>query len=226
MKKYAKNIKRGLSYILVACLISSCTLVQIKAGVPGKTDREIIYVSDIEPVVNIERVEEPEVEPEVDIFVEPVVEVVEKLPEPVVEPEKTYYDIPLSKELQDHIFKICEERDVDPAIVIGVIERESDFRPGRMGDSGKSYGLMQVMKKWHVKRMEKLGVTDLSEPFQNVLVGIDYLDELIDRGNGIEWALMAYNGGPSYANKKAAAGIVTKYAVGVMEYARNLQRVL
>ena len=144
MKKYAKNIKRGLSYILVACLISSCTLVQIKAEEPREIDREIIYVSEVEPVVNVERVEEPVVEPEVDILVEPVVDVVEKLPEPV-EPEKTYYDIPLSKELQDHIFKICEERDVDPAIVIGVIERESDFRPGRMGDNGKSYGLMQVI---------------------------------------------------------------------------------
>lgn len=220
MKKYAKNIKRGLAYILVACLISTCTMVQIRAEEPIE-NHEIIYVSKVEPVVNIEpKEEEPVAEPEVDILVESVIEVVESLP------EKKYYDIPLSEDLQDHIFKICEERDIDPAIVIGIIERESDFRPKLMGDGGKSYGLMQVMKKWHVSRMKKLGVTNLKDPYQNVLVGIDYLDELIDRDRGVEWALMAYNGGPGYANKKAAAGIVTKYAKGVMGYAQNLQRVL
>ena len=219
MKKYAKNIKRGLAYILVACLISSCTLVQIRAEEPREIDREIIYVSKAEPVVNIEpKEEEPVAEPEVDILVEPVIEVVESLP------EKRYYDVPLSEDLQDHIFEICEERDIDPAIVIGIIERESDFRPKLMGDGGKSYGLMQVMKKWHVNRMKKLGVTNLKDPYQNVLVGIDYLDELIDRDRGIEWALMAYNGGPSYANRKVASGVVTAYARGVMGYAEGLIR--
>ena len=218
MKKYAKNIKRGLAYILVSCLISSCTLVQIGAGEPVE-NTEIIYVSKTEPVVNIEpKEEEPVAEPEVDILVEPVVEVVESLP------EKRYFDVPLSEDLQDYIFELCEERDIDPAIVIGIIDRESDFRSKLMGDNGKSYGLMQVMKKWHVKRMTRLGVTNLKDPYQNVLVGIDYLDELIDRGNGIEWALMAYNGGPGYANKKAAAGVVTNYARGVMGYAAGLSR--
>ena len=220
MKKYAKNIKRGLAYILVACLISSCTLVQIRAEEPIENN-EIIYVSKAEPVVNIEpKEEEPVAEPEIDIFVEPVVEAIESLP------EKRYFDVPLSEDLQDYIFELCEERDIDPAIVIGIIERESDFRSKLMGDNGKSYGLMQVMKKWHVKRMARLGVTNLKDPYQNVLVGIDYLDELIDRGNGIEWALMAYNGGPGYANRKMAAGVVTNYARGVMGYAQNLQRVL
>ncbi len=223
MKKYAKNIKRAVAYILVACLISSCTLVQIGAEEPIEESKVIYTLEDVELLVLPEIVEDEPAEPEeeiIDILVAPVVDAAENIP------EKKYYDIPLSKDLQDHIFKICEERDIDPAIVIGVIERESDFRPGRMGDSGKSYGLMQVMKKWHVGRMKKLGVTDLSDPYQNVLVGIDYLDELIDRDKGIEWALMAYNGGPGYANRKAAAGIVTRYAAGVLGYAQNLQRVL
>ena len=214
MKKYARKIERAVAYILVACLISSCTLVQIRAQ--GPIENEIDIPQDTVEEITITEPSEPE-EEIIDILVAPVVDTAKVV-------EKRYYDIPLSEDLQDYIFEICEERDIDPAIVIGIIERESDFRPGRMGDGGKSYGLMQVMKKWHVGRMKKLGVTNLKDPYQNVLVGIDYLDELIDRDKGVEWALMAYNGGPSYANRKVASGVVTAYAAGVLGYAGGLIR--
>lgn len=214
MKKYARKIERAVAYILVACLISSCTLVQIRAQ--GPIEDTIDIPQDTVEEITITEPSEPE-EEIIDILVAPVVDAAKVV-------ENRYYDIPLDKDLQDYIFDICEERDIDPAIVIGIIERESDFRPKLMGDSGKSYGLMQVMKKWHVGRMKKLGVTNLKDPYQNVLVGIDYLDELIDRDKGVEWALMAYNGGPAYANRKVASGVVTAYARGVLGYAGGLIR--
>ena len=212
MKKYARKIERAVAYILVAFLISSCTLVQIRAQ--GPIEDTIDIPQDAVEEIVIAEPSEPE-DAVIDILVAPVVDTAKVV-------EKRYYDIPLDKDLQDHIFEICKERDIDPAIVIGIIERESDFRPKLMGDGGKSYGLMQVMKKWHVGRMKKLGVTNLKDPYQNVLVGIDYLDELIDRDRGVEWALMAYNGGPSYANRKSASGVVTDYARGVLGYAGGL----
>ena len=135
------------------------------------------------------------------------------------EPPVTFYNIPLSEDLQNHIFRICEDRDVDVTVVLAVIERESDYRDWLMGDNGDSYGLMQVQPKWHQPRMNKLGVTDLLDPYQNVLVGIDYLDELLNYGGkerSIEWALMAYNGGPDYADRKTSEGVVTDYAVEVI----------
>jgi hypothetical protein len=134
-----------------------------------------------------------------------------------------YFDVPLSEELQDHIFAVCEEYRIEPSIVIAMIERESGFRDWVVGDGGKSFGLMQIQERWHLERMERLGVTDLLDPYQNVLVGIDILAELFGRYDDIEWVLMAYNGGASYANNLAERGVVSAYATGVIEGARELR---
>lgn len=129
----------------------------------------------------------------------------------------TYFDVPLNEDLQDHIFAVCNWYDIDPALVIAVIEKESDFRPKLMGDNGAAYGLMQVQLKWHKDRMISLGYSDLLDPYANITVGVDYLAELFERGKPVEWVLMAYNGGPSYANRKYNAGEVSDYARKVLE---------
>lgn len=146
-------------------------------------------------------------------------------PEPTPEPTPeviAVYNIPLSADLQTYIFGLCEERSIDPTIILGMIKKESMYQADVIGDNGNSFGLMQIQPRWHEARMEKLGVTNLLDPYQNVLVGIDLFDELMDRGRGVEWALMAYNGGTSYANNMAAAGKVSDYAVTVMQYSRDL----
>lgn len=135
----------------------------------------------------------------------------------------TYFDVPLDEDLQDYIFLTCLEYNVPPRIVFAMIWRESNYNPNCVGDSGNSLGLMQIQQRFHSERMKKLGCTDLRDPYQNILVGVDFLSELINRGKGLEWALMGYNGGASYANRKAAAGEVSKYAVSVMEKSRSLE---
>lgn len=148
-------------------------------------------------------------------------EIVEPEPIQPVEPEIKYYDVPLSEELQEHIIKQCEDRGIDPSLVLAMIKQESNFRVEAMGDNGNAYGLMQIWPKWHSHRMEQYGCTDLRDPFQNVTVGIDIIADYIDRGYGVEWALMAYNGGGAYADKKLAAGEVSDYAQKVLEYAEG-----
>ena len=135
-----------------------------------------------------------------------------------------YFDVPLEEELQNYIFKLCEESSIDPALVIAMIYRESSYNPETIGDNGKSFGLMQIQPKWHQWRMDKLNCPDLLDPYQNVTVGIDFLSDLFGRGKSVEWVLMAYNGGPSYADKKEAAGEVSGYAKRVLEYAEGLER--
>ena len=158
---------------------------------------------------------------EIDIIVEeePVIEA-----EPEEEEIVRYFDVPLDEDLQDHIFALCEERGFDPAIVVAMIERESDFNPSNMGDGGNSYGLMQIQPRWHQSRMDKLGCGNLLDPYQNITVGLDYLVELSETGKGIEWVLMAYNGGPSYANRKAGNGEISGYASWVLEKSVGLKR--
>jgi hypothetical protein len=135
---------------------------------------------------------------------------------------KLYYDVPLDIDLQEHIFAVCEIYDVDPAVIISMIARESSFRANAMGDGGESYGLMQIKKKWHKARMERLGVTDLLDPYQNVTVGIDLLAELLRYGDSLEWALMCYNGGYAYADKRIANGKISDYAKGVIGMSKEL----
>lgn len=141
-------------------------------------------------------------------------------------PERTYFDVPLEEELQDYIFDICDEYGVDPELIVSMIFHESNFDSAVIGenDSGYSYGLMQIMPRWNYERMERLGCLDLLNPYQNVRVGVDLLAEYIEKGYGIEWALMAYNGGPSYANRKATEGVVSGYATRIMDYANGLCR--
>lgn len=142
---------------------------------------------------------------------------VEEEPCPLI--VSTFYDVPLDTELQAHIINECGGYGIDPAIVFAMIERESGFRADAVGDNGKSFGLMQIMEKWHEERMEKLGVTDLLNPHENVLVGIDYLAEMLNRDKGIEWALAAYNAGASGANK----GYGADYAKGVLERSEEIR---
>ena len=141
-------------------------------------------------------------------------------------PGRTYFDVPLEDELQDYIFDICDEYRVNPELIVSMIFHESNFDSAVIGenDSGYSYGLMQIMPRWNYDRMERLGCLDLLNPYQNIRVGVDLLAEYIQKGYGIEWALMAYNGGPSYANRKAAEGVVSGYVTRIMDDAKTLCR--
>lgn len=136
----------------------------------------------------------------------------------------TYFDVPLSKDLQDYIFKVCKSYNVDPSIIIAMIWKESTYRVDVMGDNGNAYGLMQIQPRWHKERMKKLGVTDLLDPYQNVLVGIDYFAELYHKKDSYTWALMAYNGGPDYANRLTKSGKISSYASAILQKQKDLIR--
>jgi soluble lytic murein transglycosylase-like protein len=142
------------------------------------------------------------------------------------EPVKTYYEVPLSEELQDYVISLCAERDIDPAIVIAMIWKESRFNASAVGDSGNSLGLMQIQPRWHSGLMEQLGCNDLHDPFQNVTVGIHILASHIGRYDGdIGMALTSYNAGATGAyNNYFSKGIyASKYAESIMAYADEIR---
>ncbi len=148
-----------------------------------------------------------------------VLVLVEDEPEPeAVEPVQTrmpLYDVPLDADLQYYIIDQSMAQGIDPAIIMAMIDRESDFDPTNMGDNGQAYGLMQIWPKWHSERMERLGCTDLLDPYDNVTVGLDYLAELYRKYGDMGKALTAYNQG--HYN-----GTVTQYAKAVMAAAERM----
>ena len=132
-----------------------------------------------------------------------------EIPEEV---EPVYYDIKLSRELQDTLRGVCEETGVPFKLALSVIWKETNYRNVK-GDSGKSHGYMQVQPRWHKDRMKKLGVTDLMDPESNFRVGCDFLAELLDR-YPVVYALSYYNSGKAK---------VSAYAEKVLDYMETLQ---
>ena len=74
------------------------------------------------------------------------------------------YDVPLSDDLVLHIIDVADENNIDPELILAIIKQESNFDASAIGDSGRSFGLMQVQKKWHGERRQRLGYTDLLNP--------------------------------------------------------------
>ena len=102
-----------------------------------------------------ETVQTVETETETEVTVSQIKHTTER-----IEPIK-FFDVPLSYELQLHIFAECEKHNIAPTIIIAMIERESSYDPNAIGDNGKSFGLMQIQPIWFEKEMNELGITDL-----------------------------------------------------------------
>ena len=141
------------------------------------------------------------------------------------EPKRAYYDVPLTEDLQDIIIDTASRRGVDPALVLAVIEKESGYNPDASGDNGRSQGLMQIWRSLHEKKMKKLGVANLYDPRDNVLVGIDILAEKLEKYEDAEKALIAYNAGDAGAKKHYfSKGIYSNsYSRAVLKIAEEIQ---
>ena len=120
----------------------------------------------------------------------------------------------------EYIELLCQERNMCPELVQAIIEQESNWDPeARNGDCA---GLMQISEKWHRDRMERLGVEDLMDPYDNILLGVDYLQELFRRYEDPAMVLMIYNG-DSRAWEYWEAGEMSDYAARILERAAELE---
>lgn len=148
-----------------------------------------------------------------------------------------YYEIPNSYKMaggvfpavaQIYLWSVCKEAGVDYYTVLALIERESGYRYGVAGDSGRSKGLMQIQERWHTDRMEALGVEDLYNPYSNMSVGVNYLKEIQDKylaSSGAHCVLMVYNMGYSGAKKLWAKGIYsTTYTKQILQRAQEIRQ--
>lgn len=185
---------------IVACQIHSHNDAKAAEPLPTEYPAAVVVVVEEEPIVN----------EEIPIVI---------APDPEPEGQAFYiYDVALADELQLYIVRLCEEHHIDPAVVMGMAQRESQFTADAIGDGGDALGMWQVQPRWHQDRMDKLAVTDLLDPYQCVTVAVDFLSELLDKYDGdIEKALTAYNQG-SYK------GVVSNYAKAVIENSENIKK--
>lgn len=131
-------------------------------------------------------------------------------------------DTELSFEIQEYCFEIGEQYNICPELLIAIIEHESTGNEKAVNDSCK--GLMQINVPCHKERMKRLNITDIYDPYSNILVGADLLHELFEKYEDPAVVLMAYNGTKNPV-KRAEQGKITKYATSVLERSEQLERV-
>ena len=148
-----------------------------------------------------------------------------------------YYEIPeeYSREggcfpevVQAYLWCLCEQRDIDYYIVVALIERESSYFCTASGDGGASKGYMQIYEKWHKDRMEAEGAENLYIPYDNIRVGLNFLQDLSSRSNGdYHYILMSYNMGESRCKELNREGIYSsQYSREILQRAQEIEQEL
>jgi soluble lytic murein transglycosylase-like protein len=131
--------------------------------------------------------------------------------------------------LARHLVQLCEEYNLDPALVLSLIEVESHFRAEIVSPAG-AVGLMQLMPSTAVGIARDIGMNpaieieeSLSDPFLNLTLGVAYLASLHQRYSDFSThhILAAYNLGPSRLDKIVAQELeqpktVQKYSNSVV----------
>lgn len=135
-----------------------------------------------------------------------------------------YSDTHIDDEYVGYIIDISKQYGVAPELIEAIIESESGGDADAVSPHG-AIGLMQIVPKYNQDRMERLGVTDLHDPYSNILVGTDLLMEYADRYEDLPTVLMCYNEGEySDAVNRADDGYISEYAKKVIRRSDQLQR--
>ena len=134
---------------------------------------------------------------------------------------KEMEDARISRQAYDACVKYANEYCICPELVMAIIERESTGNQN--ATNGNCKGLMQISEKWHVDRMDRLGVTDIYDAVGNIHVGVDYLSELFLKYEDAATVLMVYHGEKD-AVLKASRGEISDYAKCILERSQELER--
>lgn len=125
----------------------------------------------------------------------------------------------------DTIQQAAQSWNVDPALLQAVVQQESGGKPGAVSKAG-ARGLTGLMPA----TAQGMGVTDLSDPVQQIYGGAKYLSQALDATKSPEEALLYYHGGPgwqqAYGPESAAyPGAVTQQYLTLKKQSQAPQQV-
>lgn len=119
--------------------------------------------------------------------------------------------------------------DLDPALILAVIQTESSFRNWVRSDRD-ALGLMQILPTTGEAVARKInikweGEASLCLPVVNIRVGTYYLNQLFERFESMDLALAAYNRGPTAVTRILGRGRTppTRYAEKVLAAYREFR---
>ena len=111
----------------------------------------------------------------------------EKIEAALLEQGYLHEEIPLDFDLQCHLITVCEEYGVPQSVALGVIQAESSFTA--TASNGSCYGYMQINSINSEWLSEKIGVTDLTDPYQNIRSGVFILSDLYAKTSDVNTGL-------------------------------------
>ena len=132
--------------------------------------------------------------------------------------EPTYYDIPLSKDLQLYTYNRCVEYGIPEhyELVLAMMWQESNYTPDIVSATD-DYGIMQINACNHEWLSDLLGTTNLLDVYQNIDAGTYIISKMLLKYGDEHKALMAYNMGENGAALNWDAGIYTSsYSRGII----------
>lgn len=113
----------------------------------------------------------------------------------------------LPESVRTHLYNLCEEKHISYPLMLALIEAESSYRWDAESPDGSCVGYCMIAEKWHQERMERLGVTDIFDPYGNIAVSVDLVEELFHKYGDVNIVLMCYNCGETRTAELLAEGI-------------------
>lgn len=115
-----------------------------------------------------------------------------------------------------------KENGIAPELLEAICWKESRFQPDVVNASGTCHGIAQIHRGSHRARMERLGVTNIYDPKENLLVATDYLSELFTQYEDPATVLEYFNGDTTAA---ADPNRTSSYAQKILNISNALERV-
>ncbi len=115
---------------------------------------------------------------------------------PIIQRLKPLLDPSIVHEIDKAIMKYSAWYKIPPELVVHVMKRESNFNTRAFSPVG-AVGLMQIFPKWHLDKMEEMGILheEVYHIDNNIRLGCWILREYIDSTGTIDKALTKYVGG-------------------------------
>lgn len=128
-------------------------------------------------------------------------------------------DIEEAGVIYGNLYGIC------PEFLYAIAAKESWYTND--AKNGSCVGVMQVSQYWHAWRCAEFGlkVSDLYDPYVNMMVGAWYLSDLFEKYDGDPApVLMEYNGDSAGLSNYWKTGKMSKYAEWILNYSAELER--
>lgn len=208
MERRIQMASRGILLLMAAAMLMiAIAMGTTAAGTEEPAVPDIPTVVETVTLVDHAMLETAEVQEDI-----PDVDENQRIADALYAADYFWADIPLDAELQAYLRAACEEFNVDYALAVSVIWRETNFL-NDIGDGGDSVGFFQIQKKWWVDLMENIGAENLMVPYENFRTGCAILSELTCKYGNLVDALTAYNTGSPGDSEYARA--VLSYLEGL-----------